>query len=242
MTAPTQALTPAVVLTAALIGLAPVPAHSASAYFVHTDLDGSVAMETDSCGNVVYERTYEPYGLPRAPVEDRPGYTGHVHDSQSGLVYAQQRYYDPEVGQFLSPDPMAVYPSTAWNFSRYNYAANNPYRYTDPDGREPLTHWPVPDHYRINASGKQVVIDHGDGKFTQSAHLDTVSVAPGDVVQGGDQVGTAGRTENTPAQGDTHVHFEVRVGSPAPQSAGGAVVDPLSQLPTPPQIRERNQP
>ncbi|MGH8049591.1 MAG: RHS repeat-associated core domain-containing protein, partial [Arenimonas sp.] len=46
-----------------------------------------------------------------------------------------QRYYDPMIGRFLSVDPMASDMNTGWNFNRYNYAANNPYKYTDPDGR-----------------------------------------------------------------------------------------------------------
>ncbi len=47
----------------------------------------------------------------------------------------QQRYYDPQSGRFLSRDPIALDMNTAWNFNRYNYAANDPYRFTDPDGR-----------------------------------------------------------------------------------------------------------
>lgn len=47
-----------------------------------------------------------------------------------------QRYYDPGIGRFLSVDPVVADTKTGWNFNRYNYAANNPYRFTDPDGRE----------------------------------------------------------------------------------------------------------
>ena len=47
----------------------------------------------------------------------------------------QQRYYDPVVGRFLSRDPMGVDAGTGGNFNRYWYANNNPYRFTDPDGR-----------------------------------------------------------------------------------------------------------
>ena len=47
----------------------------------------------------------------------------------------QQRYYDPQIGRVIGADPMAVDTTTAWNFNRYNYAANNPYKFTDPDGR-----------------------------------------------------------------------------------------------------------
>ena len=47
----------------------------------------------------------------------------------------QQRYYDPAIGRFLSVDPIASDMQNGWNFNRYNYAANNPYRFIDPDGR-----------------------------------------------------------------------------------------------------------
>ena len=48
-----------------------------------------------------------------------------------------QRYYDPQVGRFLSVDPISTNTKTGGNFNRYNYAAGNPYRFTDPDGRAP---------------------------------------------------------------------------------------------------------
>src|SRR5699024_4567500 len=46
-----------------------------------------------------------------------------------------QRYYDPAVGRFISPDPVVPAPGNIYNFNRYVYAADNPIRYTDPDGR-----------------------------------------------------------------------------------------------------------
>jgi len=49
----------------------------------------------------------------------------------------QQRYYDPAIGRFLSVDPVTANPNTGAMFNRYNYAHNNPYRFTDPDGRCP---------------------------------------------------------------------------------------------------------
>jgi uncharacterized protein RhaS with RHS repeats len=44
----------------------------------------------------------------------------------------QQRYYDPLCGCFLSTDPVTALKGP---FNRYWYANNNPYRFTDPDGR-----------------------------------------------------------------------------------------------------------
>jgi RHS repeat-associated protein len=121
-----------------LAGLLVTPARAETVTYLHTDLLGSVVLETDQNRNVVQRYEYEPYGLPRQAVVDQPGYTGHVHDAGSGLVYMQQRYYDPEVGRFLSVDPVGVDTGTGGNFNRYWYANNNPYRYADPDGRLPI--------------------------------------------------------------------------------------------------------
>lgn len=49
----------------------------------------------------------------------------------------QQRYYDPMIGRFLSTDPVTANSATGANFNRYWYANNNPYKFTDPDGRAP---------------------------------------------------------------------------------------------------------
>jgi murein DD-endopeptidase MepM/ murein hydrolase activator NlpD len=80
--------------------------------------------------------------------------------------------------------------------------------------------------------GYQVVIDHGNGVFTQYAHLKEGSllVKPGDRIEAGDQIAGMGRTGNTPKAGDTHLHFEVRIGSASPAAAGGKTVDPLTYL------------
>lgn len=51
------------------------------------------------------------------------------------LPYMQQRYYDPQVGRFLSVDPVQAITADGSNFNRYWYANNNPYKFTDPDGR-----------------------------------------------------------------------------------------------------------
>ena len=35
------------------------------------------------------------------------GYTGHQMDRESGLIYFKARYYDPELGRFITQDPFA---------------------------------------------------------------------------------------------------------------------------------------
>lgn len=81
-----------------------------------------------------------PYGAVVGDAKgDRPGFTGHVSDSVTGLTYMQQRYYDPQIGGFLSVDPVAASSGSVAGFNRYRYANGNPYGFTDPDGRESCT-------------------------------------------------------------------------------------------------------
>jgi hypothetical protein len=66
--------------------------------YQHTDALGTPVVVTDEARIVVARSEYEPYGkvLNRA-IGDGPGFTGHVEDSATGLMYMQQRYYDPLV-------------------------------------------------------------------------------------------------------------------------------------------------
>lgn len=115
-------------------GVAPAAAQEVVEY-IHTDALGSPVAITDANGQVIERTVYEPYGaVVNRPLTDGPGYTGHVTDSRTGLSYMQQRYYDAEAGTFLSADPIA---SSVAAFGRYAYALGNPYRYLDPDGRQP---------------------------------------------------------------------------------------------------------
>lgn len=105
--------------------------------YIHTDALGSPVAVTDANGAVIERMVYEPYGaVVGGPVKDGPGYTGHVADSATGLSYMQQRYMDPEIGAFLSVDPVTAHQQPVVQFSRYRYGNSNPYRFVDLDGRE----------------------------------------------------------------------------------------------------------
>jgi RHS repeat-associated protein len=109
--------------------------NAAGTQYQHTDALGSPAARTDSAGNLVSKTRYEPYGLTAGGETPTIGFTGHVNDADTGLVYMQQRYYDPVAGRFLSIDPVTTDANTGGSFNRYSYAGNNPYKYIDPDGR-----------------------------------------------------------------------------------------------------------
>ena len=105
--------------------------------YIHTDALGTPVAVTDATGTVIERSEYEPYGqLANRALTDGPGFTGHVQDAATGLTYMQQRYYDPVIGRFLSVDPVTAYSMPGANFNRYWYANNNPYKFTDPDGRQ----------------------------------------------------------------------------------------------------------
>ena len=167
----------------ALLLLFATHASAEEVFYLHTDALGSVVVVTDENANVVERREYEPYGLPITPIADGPGFTGHDMDGESGLVYMQQRYYDPLIGQFLSVDPMAVDTAAAWNFNRYHYAANNPYRYTDPDGRE----------FRSPARFREAVLSDINSQTTEAYAFN----------EGGSLVSTGARTDGGPDRRST---------------------------------------
>ncbi|MCW0459360.1 hypothetical protein NB717_000428 [Xanthomonas sacchari] len=136
--------------------------------YLHTDGLGSVVLITDKDRNPVERSEYEPYGsLLSHPIEDGPGYTGHIMDAATELTYMQQRYYDQKVGIFLSVDPVVVDTVKTSNFNRYVYANNNPYRFNDPDGR---ASWDIiSDSFRVEVGlGPQLEIKGKIGKIVKA--------------------------------------------------------------------------
>lgn len=67
--------------------------------------------------------------------------------------------------------------------------------------------------------GNMIIIDHQNGMTTKYAHLESISVVPGQVVQKGQPIGVMGSTGRSTG---VHLHFEVRV--------NGSLVDPLDYL------------
>lgn len=113
-------------------------AHAGTKHYYYTDPQGTVLAKADEQGAIVSRNDYAPYGsaapnMDAAP--DGPGYTGHVNDPDTGLVYMQARYYDPVVGRFLSEDPVGPAVGNPYNFNRFAYANNNPIVNMDADGR-----------------------------------------------------------------------------------------------------------
>ena len=54
----------------------------------------------------------------------------------SPQVYMNARFYDPAVGQFVSPDTLAPDAANLFDYNRYMYVRGNPLKYTDPSGHQ----------------------------------------------------------------------------------------------------------
>ena len=52
--------------------------------------------------------------------------------------YYNARYYDPGLGQFVSPDTIVPDPGRVFDFNRYMMVRGNPLKYSDPSGNFPI--------------------------------------------------------------------------------------------------------
>src|SRR5690606_6869030 len=98
--------------------------------FTAPDHLGSVRAVYDDELSEDYFVQYAPYGDPFGSVGSNPmpyGFTGEPTDS-NGLVHLRARYYNPNLGNFISRDPLETP-------NRYAYTKCNPIRYTDPSGK-----------------------------------------------------------------------------------------------------------
>jgi len=75
---------------------------------------------------------FDPYGVPDASVVGY-GFTGEMTDD-NGLVYLRARYYDPNVGNFVSLDPFEGKTCTPNSLNGYDWVSGNVANWTDPSG------------------------------------------------------------------------------------------------------------
>ena len=122
-----------------------------SNFYVHTDHLGSILAITKSDMTYETRQNYDAWGRKRnidnwtyTGVQSVPtwlyrGFTGHEEYPQFNLINMNARLYDPMTGRMLSPDIAVTMPYSSQGYNRYSYANNNPLKYIDPDGNEPIT-------------------------------------------------------------------------------------------------------
>jgi RHS repeat-associated protein len=105
---------------------------SGNVTYLHHDQLGSTTLLTGSNGDPTATFTYSPYGALTGSTGTATtplGYAGQYTDPTSGLIYMQDRWYDPTTGQFISVDPLE-----AQTGQPYSYADDDPINETDPSG------------------------------------------------------------------------------------------------------------
>jgi RHS repeat-associated protein len=102
--------------------------------YVHQDHLTSTSVMTDNSGNELGTVKYFPFGATRSgSVPTDKKFTGKRLD-ETGLYYYGARYYDANIGRFISADTMITDFTNPQTLNRYSYCLNNPLKYTDPSG------------------------------------------------------------------------------------------------------------
>ncbi|MGF6095001.1 RHS repeat-associated core domain-containing protein [Pseudomonas sp. 18175] len=101
----------------------------------HYQLDhlGTPQELTSPDGEIVWSAHYRAYGeisrLDVAKIDNPLRFQGQYFDQESGLHYNRHRYYNPDIGRYLTPDPVKL----AGGINTYQYA-HNPTGWVDPLG------------------------------------------------------------------------------------------------------------
>ena len=108
-------------------------------YCYHFGAIGHTVALTDAAKQTVNSYAYSPFGVIADQVEavTQPfKYAGQygVMSEADGLYYMRARYYDPQVGRFISEDPLGF---DGGDLNLYAYAGNNPINFIDPEGKNP---------------------------------------------------------------------------------------------------------
>ncbi|CAN5452311.1 hypothetical protein BH11ARM2_BH11ARM2_29600 [soil metagenome] len=102
------------------------------------DTLGSVLATRNGSGNDVSRQSTDAYGiettLMAGPRSDHrwAGRHGYVRDDEAGMVMMGARYYVPQLGRFLTQDPIGQ----EGGLNLYAYCGNSPLARIDPDGKE----------------------------------------------------------------------------------------------------------
>ncbi len=118
-------------------------------YFYMKNLQGDIVGITDASGNIVAKYTYDSWGklisIKDASDVDKTTdttfigyinplrYKGYYYDSETGLYYLNARYYDPEVGRFISADE-----TLDGGYNLFEYCYGNPVMFIDEDGEDAI--------------------------------------------------------------------------------------------------------
>ena len=117
--------------------------YNGTEYYYLKNIQGDIIGILDGSGTSVVEYSYDSWGKvieisgnqelgKRNPFR----YRGYYYDEETGFYYVSSRYYDPEVGRFISPDTTDILgaDSDLYDKNLYAYCDNNPVMRKDSSG------------------------------------------------------------------------------------------------------------
>lgn len=117
----------------------------------------SIRALADASGNVTGRQTQFPFGEMVTGLQTGTttkwqftGYEGDRAAGESGLDYAQARFYGSRYGRFTSLDPLSGTVNNPQSLNRYAYVINDPINFTDPTGTD------------LRGNLRCLLDDHGD--------------------------------------------------------------------------------
>ncbi len=150
-------------------------------YYVYLDHLGSVAMLTDTNGQIAWQKSTLPFGQTTATsntIDQKLQFPGQYADTETGYFYNYFRDYDPSIGRYIQSDPIGL----LGGVNTFSYVLGNPINYIDFNGLASLL---------IGMEGEAAYIAGANGQY--GAYIttggDTGSIDGGSFLTGGGGAG-----------------------------------------------------
>lgn len=178
--------------------------------YLTNDALGSPRVITNSYGDLKARRDFYPFGEEigagvgsrntnqrySATADDtRVKFATYQRDIETGLDFAQSRYFSPKLGRFTSPDEFKGGPDELFDFeedassnptfyadlrnpqslNKYQYGYNNPYKFNDPSGHCPSLN-------PVICIGQSIANSPAGRRFVDAVSTSAVGIAVGAAV------------------------------------------------------------
>ncbi len=104
--------------------------------FYHSDHLGSPVVVTDESGAVQWSSDYDIFGASVNEEGDGDLKYNQKEKDDTGLLYYGARYYNAELGRFITADTVKGTMTDLQSQNLYVYVQNNPMKYVDPTGNQ----------------------------------------------------------------------------------------------------------
>jgi RHS repeat-associated protein len=144
-------------------------------YFIVGDHLGTTSLVLNAQGDKVAGSRHFPYGGERWSSGTLPTdyhFTGQRFDSYIKLTVMDARWYDAQLGRWISPDTIIPDPANPQSLNRFAYVRGNPLRYVDPTGHQEEPWW-LKIGRAIGSSklGKALVVNSAEAWWGATTHV-----------------------------------------------------------------------